>query len=252
MPKLKLILEYDGTKFCGWQSQTGGGSVQDELEKAVEAITGEAVRVEGSGRTDAGAHALAQVASFETDSSVPTDRFPAALNSQLPDGVSVLSCEEVPPDFHARLSAKSKTYRYVIANRRMRPALEAGRSAWVPQPLEFEEMRRAARHFVGRQDFSALATDTEDDIDCVREILYCDLERESAGGELSGGERITITVEGTGFLRKMVRTIAGTLIEVGRGRTAPAEIPRIIASRDRSFAGPTAPAEGLYLVEVKY
>jgi len=245
MPRLKLTLEYDGGCFLGWQVQAEGPTVQGELERALAELTGEAVRVAGSGRTDSGVHARAQVASFDTESSIPPEKFPAALNSLLPEGVSVLACEGVPADFHARYSARRKLYRYVIICRRPGLALDRERAAWVPEELDTARMIEAAGHFVGEHDFRAFATDVDDEEKgTVREVIRCDIER--------CGEWIEIDVEGTGFLRKMVRTIVGTLIDVGRGHTAPGDIPAIIESRDRKRAGPTAPPQGLYLVEVKY
>jgi len=245
MPRLKLTLEYDGARFLGWQVQAEGTTVQGELERAVKELTHETVRVEGSGRTDSGVHALAQVASFDTDSSIPPEGLAAGLNSKLPEGVSVLDCEEVDADFHARYSARSKLYRYVILCRRPRPALDRERAAWVPGELDAAKMAEAAQHLVGEHDFRAFATEVDDEEKgTVRVIIRCDVARR--------GDRIEIDVEGTGFLRKMVRTIAGTLMDIGRGKTPPGDLPGIIASLDRKQAGPTAPPQGLYLVEVKY
>jgi tRNA pseudouridine38-40 synthase len=244
MPRLKITVEYDGSAFSGWQSQSGGGAVQDEIERAIKKVTAEKIRIDGSGRTDSGVHAWGQVATFDTESDIPPGRFPAALNANLPPGIAVIACEEVDAGFHARISAKSKTYRYVIANRPVRPAIDRDRAAWIPEPLDAAAMHEAAQHLVGSHDFRAFASEPDKDQNCHRTILRCDVARE--------GERISITVEGSGFLKRMVRAIAGTLIEVGRGKYAPERVGRVLRSRDRSIAGPTAPPQGLYLVEVKY
>ncbi len=244
MPRLMLTIEYDGTGFLGWQSQSGGGTVQDEIERAILEVTGEKIRIDGSGRTDAGVHALGQVATFDSDSTIPPDNFAAALNRELPDTITVLESRAVDGEFHARYSAKGKTYRYVIVNRPARASLDRDRAAYMRGPLDADAMSDAAGAFVGEHDFRAFACETEADKDCVRTITRCDVARH--------GDRITIEVEGSGFLRKMVRTIVGTLIEAGRGKMSPGDVAAVIESRDRKIAGRTAPPQGLYLVEVKY
>lgn len=198
-------------------------------------MTGERVRVRGAGRTDAGVHALAQVAQFETASRLPAERFPAALNAHLPDGVAVLDAREVRPDFHVRYGAAGKIYRYVILNRPARPALDRGRVYHVRAPLDVERMRQAAALLVGRRDFAAFAKEPQRRRSTVRTLRRIEVRRD--------GERIEIEMEADGFLQHMARRIAGTLIEVGRGRRDPSDVGR---------PGPTAPAHGLYLVRVLY
>lgn len=245
MHTVRLLIEYEGTDYSGWQAQTNGPSIQVEIEKAIAKVTGEKLRISGSGRTDAGVHALGQVATFRTESDIAGERFAAALNSYLPPDISVLSSGWVPGDFHARKSARAKTYRYRILNRTMRPALLREKVYHFAPRLDLEAMREAARHLVGRHDFRAFTPpSSERAAGCEREIFGLAVARR--------GDEVAIEVTGSGFLHNMVRIIAGTLIAVGRGQVSPDAIPGIIASCDRKRAGPTAPACGLYLVSVDY
>ncbi len=242
---IKLVIEYDGANYAGWQAQKNGTGVQEAVEAAIFKVTGERLRIAGSGRTDAGVHALGQVATFKTASSVPTKKIAAALNAHLPEDVAVLSAEEAPAGFHARKSVRSKTYRYRILNRPARPALERGRVYHLVPRLDVEAMRKAARLLVGRHDFRAFTP-----IAAVkpggyeREVFSLEVER--------SGDLVDITVAGSGFLYNMVRCIAGTLIEVGRGRRPPEDVKAVLASRDRRRCGPTAPACGLCMLKVEY
>jgi tRNA pseudouridine38-40 synthase len=248
---IKLTVEYDGSDFSGWQGPalTRGGvpgrSVQSELARAVEAVTGEMVDVAGAGRTDAGVHAGGQVACFSTASRIPADRFAPALTSKLPPDIAVLRSEEAPAGFHPRTSARLKLYRYVILNRHVRLAIERATATHVSTPLDVERMRRAARHLVGEHDFTSFAA-REATIarNPVRTIERLEITAE--------GERIVFDVEGRSFLMHMVRTIVGSLIDVGRGRREPDWIADVLAARDRTVAGPTAPPQGLTLMWVKY
>lgn len=250
MRQIRLVIEYDGSGFSGWQAQAGDRTVQETIEKAIREVTGEETRIVAAGRTDAGVSALGQVACFTTRSGVPTEKFAHALNAHLPEDVAVLHSTEVPPDFHPRRSAKMKLYRYVILNREMRPALGRARVAHVSAPLHVERMREAARHLVGRHDFTSFAArEATLGKDPVREITRLDVKRE---GEARDGDVIVIEVEGRSFLMHMVRTIAGSLMEVGRGKEEPGWIRRALEARDRTAAGPTAPPEGLVLVWVRY
>ena len=245
MRTVRLLIEYDGADYSGWQAQINGPSVQEEIETAVFKTTGEKVRLNASGRTDAGVHALGQVATFRTESDLSPERIAAALNAHLPQAVAVLAADWAPAVFHPRKSARAKTYMYRILNRKTRPALDAGRVYHFARPLDIEAMRRAAGHLVGRHDFRSFTRpSSERPAGYEREIF--NLEVIEHGGE------VIIEVTGSGFLHNMVRIIAGTLIAVGRGATSADELPEIITARDREKAGPTAPACGLYLVRVDY
>lgn len=245
MRNLKIILEYDGAAYCGWQRQLNGISIQQVLEEAVESILHEKVSIIASGRTDAGVHALNQVASFKAQSALPVHKIFLGVNSVLPDDIVVRSVEEAPPDFNALKNAKSKIYLYRIRNQRLRPALGRQYDWFVRYPLDVERMREAASYLTGKHDFSSFCATGCDIKDRVRTIARIDLD----AGE---NHRLDITVESGGFLRHMVRNIVGTLVDVGRGKLKPEYMPEIIESRDRKKAGTAAPACGLFLKEVKY
>jgi len=242
---IKLVIEYDGQNYAGWQAQRNGTGVQEAVEEAIFKVTAERLRIAGSGRTDAGVHALGQVASFRTESRIPAAKFAAALNAHLPEDVAVISAEEVPADFHARKSVRSKTYRYRILNRPARPALERGKVYHLVPKLDVAAMKRGAKLLVGRHDFRAFTpTAAVKPGGYEREIFALEVERR--------GDLVDIEVTGSGFLYNMVRCIAGTLIDVGRGRRPPEDVAAVLESRDRRRCGPTAPACGLCLVRVEY
>jgi tRNA pseudouridine38-40 synthase len=250
MRNLKLILSYDGAEFSGWQVQPDATTVQGTLASAIGRITGEKVLPQGSGRTDAGVHALAQVVTFVTESSVPAENFVKALNDILPASVRVLEVEEMPAEFHARHSAKAKTYRYRIYREAICPPFLA-RYVWhYPYPLSEEAMARAAASVVGEKDFTSFAAvdperGREDEaISNVRTIFSSSWERT--------GDEFVYSVCGSGFLHHMVRNLVGTFILVGRGTLQVENVTRILEARNRSAAGATAPASGLYLVSVEY
>ncbi len=241
---VRLLIEYDGTDFHGWQRQEGQRTVQECLEEAVRAMTGVATFVRGAGRTDAGVHALGQVANFRTDARIPAAGFLRGLNSHLPPDVAVLKLEEAPAEFDARWAARGKLYRYQIWNHPVRSPAR-GRTSWhVRAPLGLEAMRAAAARLVGEHDFAAFRAS-----DCERRTTTRLLRRVDVGAD---GPLIAIEVEGTAFLKHMVRIIAGTLTAVGRAQLTPDDIDRILASRDRTKAAMTAPAAGLTLVRVDY
>ncbi|MDD4908421.1 MAG: tRNA pseudouridine(38-40) synthase TruA [Candidatus Omnitrophica bacterium] len=247
MRNLRLLIEYDGTPYCGWQTQTRNKSkksIQEILEAVLSRILQEKIKVIGSGRTDAGVHAAGQVANFKTGSGIPLPKLRRALNSLLPDEIVIKSVKEVSLSFHSRYSAKSKRYRYTILNRPFPCALSRDFMFFYPRPLDVKLMKKAARPFVGRHDFSAFRNADKKEASSVRTIKSLKLKKE--------GDRIHIDIEGDGFLYNMVRSIAGTLIEVGRGRIAPGEARKILRGKRRDLAGPTAPAKGLCLVSVKY
>jgi tRNA pseudouridine38-40 synthase len=246
VPNFRLNLEYDGRDFAGWQVQPGGQrTVQGVLEAAVERVTGRAVRAIGSGRTDAGVHAEGQVASVRVDTRLEPDELRRALNGVLPAGVAVLAADRVPEDFHARRDARSKLYCYRIWNGASPSPLRAPRAWHVARPLDLEAMRRAARALVGIHDFACFRAAGSGGGSSVRTLTRCQLEGEARA-------EIRLWVEGDGFLRHMVRALAGTLVEVGCGRRAAGSMAAMLAARDRGGAGRTAPAQGLTLVRVDY
>jgi tRNA pseudouridine38-40 synthase len=253
MRNLKLILAYDGTEFAGWQVQPDAATVQGTLASAIGRITGEKVLPQGSGRTDAGVHALAQVATFATESPVPTANFRKALNDILPPSVRVLNVEEAAADFHARKSARGKTYRYRIYRAAICPPFLA-RYVWhYPYPLEEEAMGRAAPLIHGEHDFTSFAAvDSERGRDDATASLSGNVRRVFSSHWERQGDEFVYTVKGSGFLHHMVRNLVGTFILVGKGTLQPGDITRILEARNRSAAGATAPASGLYLVNVEY
>jgi len=242
MKNYKLVLGYDGTDFRGWQRQPEGRTVQGVLEEAVRKITGKKTVVHGAGRTDAGVHALGQVANFRGAFKLSDEVLRRALNAVLPADVRVFSLAEAPAEFHARRSARSKVYRYRIVHSPQPSPLDRRYVLHWPYPLKLGRMRRAARLFVRTADFSAFSSNR--DRSPVRNVTRSELRR--------SGDEIVYTVEAEGFLRYMVRTMVGTLLEVGRGRLAPEAIEEIFRRRDRSLAGPTAAAKGLTLIRVDY
>ena len=247
---LKLILSYDGTDFAGWQVQPEASTVQGTLASGIGRVTGEKVLPQASGRTDAGVHALAQVVTFVTESSVPTANFVKALNDLLPPSIRVLQAAEAPADFHARHSARAKTYRYRIFRDAICPPFLA-RYVWhFPYPLDEDAMRRAAEFVAGEHDFTSFAAvDPERGREQgaasnIRQVFSSRWERIA--------EEFVYEVRGSGFLHHMVRNLVGTFILVGKGTLHPEDITRILAARNRSSGGPTAPASGLFLVGVEY
>lgn len=244
MKNIKIVIEYDGTRYCGWQRQKNGVSIQETIEGAIEKATGEKIEIIGSSRTDAGVHAKGQVANFLTSSSIPSEKICHAINSFLPGDIVILSSEEVPLDFHSRYNSKGKRYSYTILNRRMPSALLKNYSAHIPYELNFEDMIRASRYFLGEHDFSAFKSTGSSVKGSIRTIRRLDLVKDE--------DIIKMYIEANGFLYNMVRIIAGTLIEVGKGRINPDDIPAIIESKERKKAGPTAPAQGLCLEKVYY
>lgn len=242
----RLVLEYDGRDFEGWQAQAGSRqarTVQGVLAEALASIGCPVLKIQAAGRTDAGVHAEGQVVSLALERALEPRILVRALNARLPEDVAVVDACEAPPGWHATDAAHSKLYRYRIWNGAARSPLRAARFAFIPEPLDLEAMRAAAPAFVGTQDFSALRAAGSSARTSVRTLHSVELTG-AAGGE------IAFDVLGAGFLRHMVRNLAGTLVEVGRGRFTPADVSRILASRDRGQAGPTAPAHGLTLVRV--
>ena len=244
MRNVRIRLSYDGSRFYGWQRQDGFVSVQQVVEEAVLGVTGEVVSVHGAGRTDTGVHALGQVAHFHVATRLDDERLSYAVNAHLPEGVSVACAETCREDFHARFHARSKRYAYAVRTARFRPALGRQYSHWVHSPLDLHAMRRAGRDLVGRHDFAAFGNQGSPRATTVRHVHGLRI--------LSRARGLLIVIQADGFLYNMVRTIAGTLLEVGRGRLDERSVARAIESGDRDDAGPTAPPEGLYLVSVQY
>ncbi len=245
MRNIKLTIEYDGTNYHGWQVQKNALTVQECVEKALAKLLGTETGVVGCSRTDVGVHAYGQVAHFFTNSTIPGEKFSYAINNLLPDDIVIQKSEEVPGDFHARYSSKGKKYRYLICNSAHQSAIMRNRACHVRPELDFEQMRKAAEHFVGEHDFAAFQATGGQVRSTVREIYSMNVSRKE-------DNLIEIEVTGNGFLYNMVRIIAGTLIYVGMGKLKQKEIPDIIKSLDRTKAGKTAPAQGLYLMEIYY
>jgi tRNA pseudouridine38-40 synthase len=244
MPRFKVVLAYDGTDFVGWQRQPSGESIQGVLEEALHSFDDRDVTVIGAGRTDAGVHAIGQVAAFSLRNTIDAETLARALNAKLPEAIRVLSACEVAETFNPRYDARAKTYRYRIWNGRALSPFER-RYAWqVPVALDAGAMDAAARRLEGRHDFAAFQAQGSDVVTTERTMTS---SRVSLRDEL-----LTYEVTGDGFLRHMVRAVVGTLVEIGRGRRPVEWIDEVIASRDRPTAGPTVPATGLFLVRVDY
>lgn len=244
MRNIKLTIEYDGKDFNGWQKQPNKLNIQGEIERAIYNITKEEVDLIGSGRTDAGVHALGQVANFKTNSEISIEKIPLAINSQLKNSIVIKEAEEVDERFHSRYNAKHKTYRYIINNSKCGTAIYRNLEYSYPFKLDAEKMKQASKYFEGEHDFKAFKSSGTSSKNSVRTIYKAIVKQE--------GEKIIIELTGNGFLYNMVRIISGTLLDVGLGKIRAEEIPEIIESKDRQRAGKTLPAHGLYLVEVKY
>jgi tRNA pseudouridine38-40 synthase len=245
VPRYKLTIEYDGTGFVGWQRQANGLSVQEALETAIARFCGERVTVHGAGRTDAGVHALGQTAHLDLTKMVPPEVLRSAVNHHLrPAAISILAAEPASDDFDARLSATNRVYLYRILNRRAPPALERGRVWHVAPPLDVGAMCEGARHLIGHHDFSTFRDSLCQANSPLKTLDALDLHRM--------GDEIHIEARARSFLHRQVRNIAGTLKLVGLGRWHPDHVARALAARDRRAGGPTAPPDGLYLVEIRY
>jgi tRNA pseudouridine38-40 synthase len=245
VPVVKLLLEYDGTRYCGWQAQPNGPSIQAELEKALSALHKAPRRVTGSGRTDAGVHALGQVCTFVEAAPLPEKAYVQGMNALLPDDIAVRAASFEPDGFDARRSAAGKRYRYRIENGPTRAPLSRLVAWHVHRPLDAVAMRAAAAHLVGRHDFACFQASDCTCAHAVRVVRRCDVEGEPGG-------RIDVVLEATAFVKHMVRNLVGTLVEVGLGGERPEWVAEVLASRDRTRAGPTAPPHGLCLEEVFY
>lgn len=241
---IKLLIEYDGTNYCGWQRQPKDPSVQEELERAILKLTGKDVTVIGSGRTDSKVHALEQVANFHISSKIPAGKFKLALNGLLSQDIAIKSSSEVHLDFHACDDAKLKEYKYMIYNGKTRSPIRRNHSYFINQKLNFKDMEYALKFFIGTHDFKGFMATGSSIKGTVRTITDASIVKDK--------DMIEITIQGTGFLYNMVRIIAGTLIDIGRGKIDKNYIEEIIESKDRIRAGHTADAKGLYLAKVFY
>lgn len=244
MKRVKLTVAYDGTGYCGWQVQPNGITVEAVLNKALRKLTGEDITVIGASRTDSGVHAMGNVAVFDTNTSIPTERIAMALNQRLPEDIMIVKSEEVSSDFHPRYGNIKKTYEYHIVNTRTPMPTKRLYNYFVSYDLDIEKMREAAGYLVGEHDFVSFCNVRTDVENTVRTIYSLDI--------LKKGEEITVRIKGNGFLYNMVRIIVGTLIRVGRGFYEPEEVKRILEAKERTAAGVTAPPQGLFLMEIEY
>lgn len=247
MRNIKLTIEYDGSRYDGWQrlgKNSGQTTIQGKIEEVLKKMTGEDIELDGSGRTDAGVHAYAQVANFHTNTTMKCYEIKHYLNRYLPRDIAVFEVEEVDERFHSRLNVKSKKYIYRIAIGEVPSVFDRKYTYYCFDRLDVAAMKKAAVYLIGRHDFKAFSSIKKTNKSTVREIYDIDIYND--------GREIQITVHGSGFLYNMVRIIAGTLIEVGKGERKPEDMKRILDSRDREQAGVTAPAQGLFLLEVEY
>lgn len=245
MRNIKVIVEYDGTKYNGWQTQKNGAGIQEILTNAIHQVCNDVDRINGAGRTDAGVHALGQTANFSTSCNIPVKKIPQAVNVHLPKDIVIKSAEEVGKDFHSRYSAKGKKYMYIVNNSPTRSALDFYREYYFPYDIDYKKMKKAAEYFEGTHDFKGFMASGSSVKDTVRTISKIQIKKRDDG-------RIIFNFTGDGFLYNMVRILVGTLLDVGCGKIQPEDIKDIILSKDRARAGKTVPAQGLYLVEVYY
>ena len=244
MRNIKLKIEYDGKDFNGWQKQPNKLNIQGEIERAIGEITGEKINLIASGRTDAGVHSLGQIANFKTNSNIPIEKVPIAINTKLKRSIRITEAEEVKEDFHSRYNCKKKTYRYLINNSKNGTAIYRNLQYNFSEKLDEKKMNEAIKFFFGEHDFKGFKASGTSSKSSVRTIYSGTVERQ--------GDLVIIELTGNGFLYNMGRIIAGTLLEVGIGKIKPEEIKNIIASGDRERAGKTLPPQGLYLVNVEY
>jgi tRNA pseudouridine38-40 synthase len=245
LQNFKITIEYDGTAYHGWQRQTNDRTIQSEIEKALMTMTGDRITLTGSGRTDAGVHAFGQVANFSCNTSLDSGVFQKGLNSLLPEDIVITMCTQVSMKFHARYDVTSKSYHYRILNRHL-PAAIFRQYAWhIPKKLELDAMAGSLRYIIGTHDFKAFEGTGSPRANTIRSVIHADLEKMDNG-------YLVFKIQGNGFLRFMVRNIVGTLLDVGLGKITPDDFNNILLSKDRNLAGVTAPAHGLFLMQVNY
>ncbi len=245
MSRIMLVVSYDGTAYNGWALQKSThNTIEEMLNRAIKAVTGEELQVIGASRTDAGVHAYGNVAVFDTESTIPGDRFSYALNHVLPEDIRIVSSAEVSPDFHPRHCETEKTYEYRVLNTKTLVPTMRLYTYHFSMPLDEDRMQKAAEYLIGEHDFTSFCNVESQALSHVRIIKDVTVKRD--------GDLVTISVTGNGFLYNMVRIIAGTLVQIGRGKGEPEDVEKMIAAKDRSAAGPTAPPEGLFLMNYKF
>lgn len=244
MRRIKLIVAYDGTNYCGWQVQNNGETIEGVLNRCISNLTGEDIQVTGASRTDSGVHGLGNIAVFDTESRIPGEKFSFALNAKLPDDIRIQDSCEVPLDFHPRKCVSTKTYEYRILNRKFELPLERNTAYFFHRPLNVEWMQQAASYLVGEHDFKSFCSIHTQTLTTVRTIYDIQVTKV--------GDMIHIFVKGNGFLYNMVRIIAGTLIQAGLGEFPPEHVKEMLEALDRQAACQTAPARGLRLIEIEY
>lgn len=244
MRNILITLEYDGTNYHGWQKQKNARTIQEVIEDSIKKLTGEKVNLTGSGRTDAGVHALGQKANFKTNCTIPVANFSFAMNSVLPQDIRVVGCQEVPLEFHSRYDAERKKYLYRIYNNLFPTAIYRNYSYFTYEELNIEAMKKGAVYLVGEKDFTAFCSSGSGVKSKIRRIYLLDI--------IKNGKTIDIIIEANGFLYNMVRIISGTLLEVGKRRIRPQDVKKILDKKDRQFAGSTLPPQGLFLEKVYY
>lgn len=244
MKRIKLIIAYDGTNYCGWQIQPNGITIEEVLNKAISKLTGEAITVIGASRTDSGVHALGNVAVFDTSSNIPPEKFSYALNQRLPEDIRIQASKEVQLDFHPRYCDTVKTYEYKILNCQFPKPTERLYSYFVYYRLDVDKMQEGANYLLGEHDFKSFCSSNTQVVNTVRTLYKLDVTKE--------GEFIKIVITGNGFLYNMVRIIVGTLLRVGMGIYPPEQVKDILEARDRAKSGHKAPANGLTLVNIEY
>ncbi|KAF0120997.1 MAG: tRNA pseudouridine38-40 synthase [bacterium] len=245
MRNIRLVIEYDGTNYHGWQIQPNAVSIQETIEDRLQKITQEEIKLIAAGRTDAGVHAVEQVANFSTRSRLDINKIQMGLNSLLPPDIAIKEISEAEQDFHARYSAKSKIYRYVILNQRFPSPLYRNFSWFIPFKLDIKEMKKAVQCLIGKHDFSSFKASGCNSHNPIREVYDISLDKDTKGF-------IIFEIEANAFLKQMVRNIVGTLADVGKGKIGVSEFEEILRAKDRKKAGITAPPQGLFLVKIKY
>lgn len=252
MRNIKLTIEYDGTHYAGWQSQANATAVQDVVTQAIQTMVEEPIILRGASRTDAGVHALKQIACFETTKNIPCKGFLKGLNTLLPTDIRIIQCEEVLQSFHSIKDAKQKHYQYLLELGEGPSALWRNRAWWVGPKLDIETMEKAGRYLIGEHDFKSFQGPLSDTKTTVRKITELSLRTQQNNLQRSHNDTVSLYFTGNGFLKYMIRNMVGTLVEIGLGKRSVESMKTILEAKDRRQAGPTAPAQGLYLLGIDY